>query len=102
MIIFIKDMLKVQLKALEYMKKKKFFFTPAHDALLNTAWKMFLDKPLWVMVQNYLGLNVKRKKYLNYNETCNNHPHNFYMQLLSETGIIGFLFLFWFIYLFYL
>jgi len=29
-----------------------------------------------------------------YTSGCNTHPHNFYLQLLSETGIIGFLFVF--------
>tara|TARA_A100001011_G_scaffold91683_1_gene96334 strand:- start:9970 stop:11502 length:1533 start_codon:yes stop_codon:yes gene_type:complete len=34
---------------------------------------------------------------------CNTHPHNFYIQLLGETGFIGFAFIFsLFIYLFYL
>ena len=55
---------------------------------------MFLDKPLLGHGPKLFRIKCKEEKYLNYNETCNNHPHNFYMQLLSETGIIGFLFLF--------
>ena len=34
---------------------------------------------------------------------CNNHPHNFYIQLLAEVGLIGFIFIFsLFIYLSYI
>ena len=35
--------------------------------------------------------------------SCNTHPHNFYLQLLAETGFVGFIFIFsLFIYLLYL
>ena len=33
------------------------------------------------------------KKYFNNNYSCSTHPHNTYLQILTETGIIGFLFL---------
>ena len=36
----------------------------------------------------------KNEKYATGISPCMTHPHNFYVQLLAETGIIGFLFLF--------
>jgi O-antigen ligase len=36
----------------------------------------------------------KDEKYATGITPCMTHPHNFYIQLLAETGIIGFLFLF--------
>jgi O-antigen ligase len=35
----------------------------------------------------------KVEKYKSGKESCQTHPHNFYIQLLAETGIIGFSFL---------
>ena len=38
-----------------------------------------------------------------YKNSCNTHPHNFYIQILAEIGLIGFVFIFGiFAYLFYL
>ena len=69
-------------------------------AYYNSAYEMFLDKPL-------LGHGAKSFRILcddfkNYENGCNMHPHNTYFQLLSEVGIIGFFYIFtFFIYIFF-
>ena len=69
-------------------------FTPAHDSLIRTAFNMFKDKPILGHGPKMFRVNCKDKKYAVGITPCMNHPHNFYVQLLAETGIIGFLFLF--------
>jgi O-antigen ligase len=69
-------------------------FTTNHDSLIKTAYKMFLDKPLVGHGPKMFRVICKDDKYTVGIHSCDTHPHNFYVQLLAETGIIGFSFLF--------
>jgi hypothetical protein len=69
-------------------------FTDNHDSLLRTAFNIFLDKPIFGHGPKMFRVLCKDKKYATGITPCATHPHNFYIQLLAETGIIGFSFLF--------
>ncbi len=70
-----------------------FIFSKEHTHHYITAYKMYLDnKFLGVGVKNFRNF-CNDKKYIKSNLSCSSHPHNTYIQILSETGIIGFLFL---------
>jgi len=72
----------------------KSIFTPEHDSLIRTAYNMFLDKPIFGHGPKMFRVLCKDEKYALGKTPCMTHPHNFYIQLLAETGIIGFSFLF--------
>jgi O-antigen ligase len=74
--------------------QKQNIFSPIHDSLINTAYNMFLDKPLVGHGPKMFRVICKDEKYRIDDYSCETHPHNFYAQLLAETGIIGFSFLF--------
>ena len=69
-------------------------FTAEHDSHIRTAYKMFKDKPLLGHGPKMFRIKCKDEKYAIGTSPCSEHPHNFYVQLLAETGIPGFLFLF--------
>ena len=68
-------------------------FSTAHDSLIRTAYKMFKDQPLFGHGPKMFRIICSNQKYQVGNKPCDIHPHNFYIQLLAETGLIGFLFL---------
>ncbi|MDC0977553.1 O-antigen ligase family protein, partial [bacterium] len=70
-----------------------FIFTKTHTHHYITAYKMYLDnKILGVGVKNFRNF-CSDERYEVSNLSCSSHPHNTYIQILSETGMIGFLFL---------
>jgi O-antigen ligase len=72
-----------------------------------TAYKIFLNYPIFgIGVRNFNQECIKdlyNDEKLNYNKgRCSTHPHQYYFEILSETGIIGFLiFISAFIYILY-
>ena len=74
--------------------KELVIFSPVHNNLIRTAYNIFKDQPILGNGPKMFRVLCKDKKYTVGKESCKTHPHNFYAQLLAETGIIGFLFLF--------
>jgi len=76
------------------VKKQSIIFSAGHDSLYRTAYNMFKDKPILGHGPKMFRVICKDEKYAVGVSPCMTHPHNFYLQLLAETGIVGFLFLF--------
>lgn len=68
-------------------------FTCGHESLYLTALNMFFDRPIIGHGPKMFRLKCSDPKFAKGINSCMTHPHNFYIQLLAETGVIGFSFL---------
>ncbi len=86
------DKLNLQNSKNEKLKQKQ-IFTYEHTKIYYAAYEMFKDKPILGHGPKLFRIACKDYKYNNKEDTCSTHPHNFYLQLLSETGLLGFYFI---------
>ena len=70
-------------------KDNTYFFTKVHHGHYMSAKLMLRDKPLFGVGALKFKTECKKDKYKFYTSRCANHPHNYYVQLFSETGIFG-------------
>lgn len=67
-------------------------YSPHHEEHYIGALKIAKDNPIFGIGTNLFRDVCDRPEYV-YKRSCNLHPHNYYIQLLAETGIVGLLFL---------
>lgn len=68
----------------------KYLYSIMHNRHFSTAIRMFYSKPFLGYGPKNFRNHCADKKFYSGEWSCSTHPHNIYLQLLSETGIIFF------------
>ena len=73
--------------------KRLVLFSKTYEGHYKIAYNMFKEKPLFGHGTKIFRYFCQKKENFVAANACTTHPHNMYMQLLAETGILGFLFI---------
>ena len=85
--------------SMKQISETKFPFFPYsehHEQHYISALKMFNDNPIFGLGTNTFRNHCLKSKYIYKDKSCNSHPHNFFIQILAELGILGFFFICYF------
>ena len=75
------------------VRKNITLFTSVHESHYKTAYKMF-EQNKFFGVGNKMFRKLCGNKDYYYNEySCSTHPHNTYLQILAENGLVGIVFI---------
>ena len=72
---------------------KLIIFSTIHQSHYESAYKMFKSNPVLGIGPNEYRKHCHKIEFKTGKYSCATHPHNSYVQLLAETGILGFLYL---------
>jgi len=73
-------------------------FSNHHEGIYLSALKMFRDYPIFGVGPKMFRELCSEEKYKIDENSCSTHPHNTYIQVLAETGLVGLFFIMFFIY----
>ena len=69
-------------------------FSEGHGSHFKTAFNLFKANKIFGQGANNFRKKCSNEKFFVGPYGCSTHPHNMYLQLLAETGVLGFIFLF--------
>ena len=75
---------------IDKISEEKYIFSKQYHEHYLSAWKIFKSNQLIGIGPKNFREICKNPKYNISIDTCSTHPHNIPLQLLSETGLIGF------------
>ena len=82
------------LEQIGVMDKNFKFFSTAHQSHYQISMNMFWDNPVFGKGPKTFRKYCSDEKFkVEFEASCSTHPHNYYAQMLAETGLLGFLFL---------
>ena len=68
-------------------------YSESHERHYIVSFKMFKSNPIFGVGTNTFRFKCDKEIFYYKKNSCTTHPHNFYIQLLAELGLLGFFFI---------